>query len=146
MPEITPIDIALAATNEPALSDDTFELGGVTYGVVYLKYKAQIKFLALLQPLMETVAGKMAGVDMGLAVTGLVKYCSDSLPELAAIVCQQTDPEMTAAKIIEMEDVTPFKLASIIVKQIKRNQMIQDVVSFFKQVLPLLKMTKLGSK
>jgi len=142
MSTITQIDTALAATNAPSLSDIEVSIGDRSWKVVFLKYAEQVKFLALLQPLMESLAGKMAGIDSGMTAAGLLKYCGGNLPEMAAIVCRQTDSTVTAEQLVAIEGVSPFKLASIVVSQIKRNQMIEEIVSFFEQIVPLMKMSK----
>ena len=119
-----------AATNDPLLSNDSFELGGKTYKVVHLKYKSYVAFLRLLEPVMKGVLGVMshqaglglAGIDLGKVDTSsLVGLATENLPSLVQIVCSQTEP-ITVQEIEEME-TTPFDLANIVFLQVRKIQL-----------------------
>lgn len=151
-PSITPQEISRAATNDPALSDDEFILGGRKFKVVDLPYDDYIKFISLMQPLLESLVNgvsEKAGLKLpeiviptsGFTVAGLVKACVGALPEMACIVCSQTDPTITVDEVKTLAK-TPFKLAQVVLKQIVRNNIIKDFSDFFEQVIPFLKVTE----
>jgi phage tail sheath gpL-like len=140
-PELSQKDVALAATNDPSMSDIVATIGGKQYPIVYLPYKDQMLFLALLAPLLQSVAGRMAGIDSELTAAALLTSCAEVLPPLAAIVCRQSDPAVTAESIVEGE-TSPFELAGAVVKQLNRNNLVQQVAAFFQQIGPLLALKK----
>lgn len=144
-PKITTLDLVRAATNDPALSTISVTLGDKDYPVVDLPYDAYIRFLALLQPLLEVFASKLTGGLSGsstgaLSAASIIQYCSSSLPEMALIVVEQTDPDITIEQV-KVLGKTPFKLAAIVIKQIEANKMITEISDFFVQLLPLMKMS-----
>lgn len=141
-------EVARAATNDPALSLSEFVLGDKTFKIVDLAYDDYIKFLALLQPLIEGVvngastAGSfdVAGIHVaseGFTVQGILKYCTTKLPEMVRIICAATDPSVTVDDVKRLGR-NPFRLAEIVLKQIAQNKMIQDFASFFQRAMPLL--------
>lgn len=145
---IEPREIARAATNDPALSLSEFTLGDKTFKIVDLAYDDYIKFLALLQPLIEGVvngANNTSGFDVagihvasdGFTVQGILKYCSTELPEMVRIICAAADPTITVEDVKRLGK-NPFRLAEIVLKQIAQNKMIQDFASFFQRAMPLL--------
>lgn len=147
--KITKEDAALAATN--TLSIASFELGGKEYKVVNLRYDDYLKFITYLTPLLETFFGSLASVG-GIKVVSpsspinamsIVKYAGESLPELACIVCNQTDPTVTTENVKiwceNSEPRGPFKLAELVIKQIEQNKIVNDFASFFVQMLPMIK-------
>jgi hypothetical protein len=144
--KITSIDIARAATNDPALAPTKVVLGDRSFPVMDMPYEDNVKFLAFLQPLLESIAGRVAGLtgDSGLASAGLMKYCASSLPEMAHMVCRQSDPSITVEEVKRLGK-TPIRLAGVVAAQMKHDRTVQDIVDFFNQMLPLLKLTKLGS-
>jgi hypothetical protein len=132
-----------AATNEPTLSDNEFTLGERVFKVVDLEYDAYLKFITKLAPLMKAIAGGLMasrGASMSSAIdpAALVEHCVNELPDLAALVCQQTDPSVTPADVKKWAK-TPFKLATIILRQIEQNKIISEISDFFAQMLPLMK-------
>ncbi len=135
-----------AATNDPALSNDSFELGGKTYKVVHLKYKSYVAFLRLLEPVMKGVLGVMshqaglglAGIDLGKVDTSsLVGLATENLPSLVQIVCSQTEP-ITVQEIEEME-TTPFDLANIVFMQVKKIQLGDKFSAFITRISETMK-------
>jgi hypothetical protein len=145
--KITNIEIARAATNDPALAATKVQLGDREFPVMDMSYEDNVKFLAYLQPLLESVAGRVAGIsgDAGLASAGLLKYCGDALPEMARMVCKQSDPSITVEEVKRLGK-TPIRLAGVVAAQMQHDRTIADIVDFFKQMLPLLKIAQLGSK
>jgi len=108
---------------------------------VDLPYDSYLKFLALLQPLFQAFASRFTGktglsFGASMAPVELVTTCAEVLPELACIVCEQTDPLITVEEVKKLGN--PLKLASLVVTQIKFNRMIQDIADFFVQILPLM--------
>lgn len=147
-PAVTQLDIVRAATNDPALAKDTATLGDRTFPLVDLPYDDYIRFLALLQPLLETLTSQLArtaGIGTGLASilspNALVKYCAESLPEMVCIICEQTDPTITVSEVKRLGK-TPFALATIVLLQVQQNRIIADITDFFVQILPFLNMGK----
>lgn len=145
MPEETILsqtEIVRAATNDPMLSDDSFTLGDRTFQIVDLAYDDYIMFFTYLQPLFESFA---SGITDGVISTGanfsvsdLLKHCASSLPNMVCLMCRQTDPYITAEDVKKLGK-NPFVLAAAVLKQIRRNRMIEDISDFFEQILPLLK-------
>lgn len=137
-------EIVRAATNDPSLSTASFTLGDRTFTIVDLPYDDYIKFFAYLQPLIEKFAGAVTGIAFttaqadDLSVSGLIKYCSESLPEMVRMMCSQTDPTVTVEDVKKMVR-SPFKLAAIVMEQVKANKVIEDMTDFFEQIVPLLK-------
>lgn len=137
-------DIVRAATNAPTLAKDQFTLGTRTFSVVDLSYDDYMTFMVLLGPMMESVIGgvmTMQGVSVTssqLSPKDIITHLSGSLPELARLVCAQTDPTVTI-EFVKKEGKTPFKLAEIVLKQIEQNRIISDIASFFAQMLPVIK-------
>jgi len=135
-------------TNDAALSERSFDLGGREFKVVDLAYDDYVKFLALLQPLLESVATKIAAykglvptadaADTPITAAGVLKYCVKELPELVCIVCRATDPTVTVDEVKALGK-NPFKLAGVVLTQIDHNKIIKDIGDFFVQMLPLLK-------
>jgi hypothetical protein len=133
---------AFAATNDPALSPDSFTLGPKTFPIVFLKYKDQITFISQLQPLL-TMFTPDSGTPKGLeeivssiSVGGLMKYCLTGLPEMVALICRNTDPTITVDYVTE-HAVSPFQLCGIILQQVAMNNMLGDIISFFRALRPL---------
>lgn len=141
-------EIIFAATNEPALAPDEFKLGDRTFKVMNLKYDDYIKFLGYLRPFLEGI-GQALVASKGIQVPNiningpsfnidtLLTFCINDLPEMARIVCKQTDPTVTAEQIKEWAG-EPFTLCEIILRQVARNNMIGQFASFFGQLLPIL--------
>lgn len=141
--------IVEAATNDPALSPDEFRLGDARFKLVYLPYDDYLSFLTYLRPFMEMIAGAVSkkrnvsvpGIDLGPApafdMDNLIRFCGNSLPEMVRLVCKQTAPDITVEQIKE-GGKNPFVLASIVIRQVAKNQMIKDFADFFAQMTPLL--------
>lgn len=140
--------IAQAATNDPQLAPDEFQLGDRVFKILDLPYDDYVKFLAHLQPFIDVLAAKMGGrqgvklegLDLGdgFSIATIVKFCGASLPEMARIVCSQSDPTVTVEDVKKLGR-NPFMLASIVLRQLVRNGIIQDFASFFGQVIPLMR-------
>jgi hypothetical protein len=142
---LTEREVIRAATNDPSLSDRTVTLGGRTFKVVDLEYDNYLKFLALLQPLLESVASKVAsmrGITIEnssgtMNVSGMISYCGQSLPEMVRIVLSATEPDITIEEVKQLGK-TPFKMAEIVLAQVDQNNIIKDISDFFAQSLRLL--------
>lgn len=149
-PKMSTKEIHRAATNDPELSDNTFVLGERTFTVVDLEYDSYLKFITKLAPLMKAVAGGLlasrgSSVPNMLDPAMLVEMCINDLPELAALVCQQTDKSVTTEEVKRLGK-TPFKLAHIVLKQIEQNKIISEISDFFAQMLPLMRVAMNLSK
>ncbi len=147
-PTLTPEDLTRAALNTPELAKDSFTLGDKEYKILDLGYRDYTKFLFYLQPLLETFMGTLTSrsdisvpglsIPMGkIDPSGIMKYCEESLPAMACIVCKQTDPEMTPEKIMDVAK-SPMQLARIVLQQIIQNKMIEEFVDFFGALTQLL--------
>lgn len=130
-----------AATNDPALSKDEFQLGGKTYKIVHLKYKSYVAFLHLLEPVMKGVIGVMsqqagiglAGIDLGKVDTSsLVGLATNNLSALVQIICSQTET-ISVAEIEEME-TTPFDLANIVFMQVRKIKLGDQFSAFIMRI------------
>lgn len=147
--QLTQKEKVFAATNDPSLATDQFTLGERSFPVLYLKYKAQLKFIAHLQPLLELVGGAIAGgpaisgLELGtrLNLASLMQYCAEDLPAMVALMCQQSDKEVTA-EWVEDNCEGPVQLAGIVLKQVGRNRFVPQILDFFVQILPTLMMVK----
>jgi hypothetical protein len=147
---LTTVQITTAALNDPALSPDEFKLGDRVFKVVDLSYDDYMKFITLLSPLIDSIFGKLArrapsipGVTLApdtdqFSVKQLFQYCGSTLPEMAALVCKASDPEI-AVDEIKLLAKTPFKLADVILLQMERNNILKDFADFFARILPLMK-------
>lgn len=152
MAELTEQEIARAATNDPQLSTKEFTLGDRTFKIVDLEYDDYVIFMSKLAPLMKSVASGLAsshGINVSdkphsIDATSIMEYCSADIPDLATIVCRQTDPTITAKEVKRLGK-TPFRLATLVLMQIEQNHIIADISDFFVQMLPLLKVS-MGSK
>jgi hypothetical protein len=155
-PKLTNAQVVAAATNSPALADDTFTFGGRTFPILHLDYDSYLEFMAYLQPLLEGVASKFArakgvslpGIDLPSLEEGgfglLMKFCKKDLPEMAALVCNQQarQNEKAEDKVtpewVKKNARTPFELVAIVMKQIDKNKMISDFADFFVQIFPMM--------
>jgi hypothetical protein len=150
-PSLSEQEILAAATNHPSLSTDEFVLGDRTYKVVSLPYDDYITFLTYLQPFLDGIVGKIAdkaevsipGISLSSPIdaSAFVRFCGKSLPEMARLICKQTNPDITVDEI-KVQAGNPFVLASIVLKQVNKNKMIATFASFFGQLTPLLKSLK----
>lgn len=147
---ITNEEAVKAAINVPELSEVKFILGDIEFKVIDLGYDDYLKFLTFLTPMLEAFVGSLASIG-GVRVmtpaaevnaTAIIKYCGESLPELACLVCNQTDPSITKEDVkkwsVQGSPKGPFKLAEIVLKQIDQNKIIADFASFFGQMLPMI--------
>lgn len=149
---LTKVEVIRAASNDPLLSTDKFTLGDREFTLLDLGYDDYMKFLTLFAPLFDgifkNVAQKQAAKETGLPgldtpslsdvpITTIITYCADNLPQLAHIVCKQSDPKITVEEVKTLAK-TPMKMVEIIMLQIKRNNIIKDFADFFQQILPLV--------
>jgi hypothetical protein len=146
-PSLSPEQILRAATNDPALSKDTFTLGSKTFKVVDLKYDDYLKFITYLSPLLDAIAksmlsmtGRVEESEEKFSTSTLFQYCGKELPEMARIVCAQTEPDITPDEVKELAG-TPFKLIDVVWAQIVRNKMIDEIAAFFGRMAALLSQT-----
>jgi hypothetical protein len=154
---LTEQQIALAATNNPALSNDSFTLSGKTYKYVHLSYDYYIEFLLKIKPLLAAVVGTVSmkaratvtlpGIELSAnPMSGVVDFCSGDIPDMVRIIVNNTleaegrdDEKITVADIKKIRGVTPMQLSEIIMGQVVYNNMIAEFASFFVQSMPLLK-------
>jgi hypothetical protein len=128
--------------NDP--TDVVVKLGGREFPIKDLPYDDYLQFLLKLQPLLESIVGKIAsfkGVSMdtgeSLTSSALLKYCGTALPELVRLICKQSVPDVTTDDIKRLCP-SPFLMASVVMAQVQQNRMISDFADFFGQVLPLM--------
>jgi hypothetical protein len=147
-PTLNDRDKVFGATNDPTLATDQFMLGERTFPIIYLEFDDHLSFLTQMQPLLDMFVNTMknnmsANFDLseGLSITGLMKFCGKELPELARIICSQSDKTVTT-EWIKKNARSPWVLASIVMKQIEQNRMVEDFSDFFKQILPILQTVK----
>lgn len=140
--------------NRAAWNDavEHFTLGGREFKIVDLPYDDYTRFLSYIAPLMEHIVKKMvlsqaAGLALpdGIALEptsftafDLLKVCTDNLPQMAQLVCKQTDPFITVEDVKKLAG-KPMPLADIIIRQIVQNGMIGDFKDFFERMISMLK-------
>lgn len=137
------LEIVRAATNDPALAKRTMKLGDREFAIVDLPYDDYLLFVAQAQPLIELLMGSLPGVKAAglldtLTPATLISYCATSLPEMARIVCSQTDAKITADDVKRLGK-SPIALAMLVLAQVEQNGIIAEFRSFFQQMSPLLK-------
>jgi hypothetical protein len=139
VPTLDKTAIAEAATNHPALSKDEITLGGKKYKIVHLKYDDYILFLTLLAPLLEVAFSQMqlTTTPVNLDVLKVISMCGTNLPQLGQIVLSQTQSEITIEEVKALCP-TPFKMAELVLLQVKHNEMIKDFGSFFPQLTEMM--------
>jgi hypothetical protein len=138
-------EIVRGATNAPELSTNVVQVGGREFKVVDLSYDDYMVFLTKLQPLLMALTASVTSrfglnqnVDLAsVTPASIIQFCGKDLPELACIVCRQTDSSVSVNDMKVLAK-TPFAMAKIVMAQIKQNRMIQDFSDFFVQMLPLL--------
>lgn len=157
---LTDQDIALGVTNDPALSQDEFELCGKKYKFVHLSYDYYIEFMFKIKPLLAAVVGTVsskAKVTMSLpgiellpseaaGMSGIVQFCASDIPDMVRIIANNSvefdgrpEDRVTVETIKKARGITPMSLAKIVMGQVRFNNMIGEFGSFFVDCLPLLK-------
>lgn len=134
---------------------DEFTLGERTFTIYQLPYDDYCAFMTHIAPLMENICkriilSKNGGVELpggitieaaSFSVFDLLKICSHTLPEMAQLVCKQSDPTITLDDVKKLAG-KPIALAEPVLKQIMVNGMIQDFKDFFAQMISMLKAFK----
>lgn len=157
-PLLTDQQIALGATNDPALSEDSFLLNGKTYKYVHLSYDYYIEFMLKIKPLLAAVVGTVAakakstvslpGIELieKNPLSSVASFCTADIPDMVRIIVNNSlEADGRDAEKIKVEDikkvrgVTPMLLSNIIMGQVVYNNMIGEFASFFVQSMPLLK-------
>lgn len=134
-----------AAVNAPA---DTFKLGDREFQLHDLPYDDYIAFVGYVSPLVDTlinrVKGKntagIPGIDLDVTQFGaiqILQFCGGSLPEMVRLICKQTDPDITVEDIKKLAG-RPTLLATIVMRQMAQNGIIQDFTDFFGQMVKTL--------
>jgi hypothetical protein len=142
-------ELARAVTNDPALSEDQFTLGGRVFTIIDLEYDEYVTFTTMLKPLFEVLFARFTGgvsipgIDLstGLSADGVMRFALADLPEMARIVCSKTEPDITIEEVKKLAK-QPFKLAEVVVAQILRNNIINDFSTVFTQLRRLIPTTK----
>jgi hypothetical protein len=158
-PTLTEQQIALGATNDPALSKDEFELNGKKYKYVHLSYDFYLEFMFKIKPLLAGVVGAMAskskatvnlpGIELipsdGSGVNGILTFCKDDIPDMVRIIVNNSlEADGRDAEKISVNDIrkfrgnTPMSLTRIIMGQVLYNNLIGEFGAFFVESLPLL--------
>jgi hypothetical protein len=136
-----------AALNLPS---DEFELGGRRFKVVDLGYDDYLEFLNLLSPFVDIVVGKITGnisvpgIDLdvnNMNSASFIALIGNKLPELATIVCRQTEPSITVEEVKALAR-KPTALIPPVIKQVTQNGMVKDFTDFFGQVTGILKVVR----
>lgn len=141
-PTLTQTEIVRAFTNTPVLAKNQVVLGDRTFPIVDLPYDDYLVFFSLLSPLFNVVAGlgvfsgMVGDVVEDMTPQSLLKYCGQELPQLAQICLKQSDPTITVEDVKKISN--PFKLATVVLKQIEQNNMLVDIKDFFELTLPLM--------
>jgi hypothetical protein len=153
---LTEQQIAFAATNDPALSSDSFKLDGKTYKYVHLSYDYYIEFMFKIKPLLGAVVGTIAakskstvtlpGIELTDSSSSVINFCTADIPDMVRIIINNSleaegrDAEkLTVADIKKVRGITPMSLSEIVMGQVHFNNMIGEFGSFFAQSVPLLR-------
>jgi hypothetical protein len=154
---LTPAQITQAATNDPALSNDSFVLNGKTYKYVHLSYDYYIEFLCKIKPLLAAVVGTVAAKDKStVSIPGIdlvenpmasvAAFAGHDIPDMVRIIINNSleadgreSESVTVADIKKIRGITPMTLSEIVMGQVTFNSMITEFASFFVQSMPLLK-------
>lgn len=149
----------LGAINDPALSQDEFELCGKKYKYVHLAYDYYLEFMFKIKPLLAAVVGTMAakskstvsipGIEListdGAGPLTLLKFCGNDIPDMVRIIVNNSleaddraSESITVADIKKFRGVTPISLTRIVMGQVVYNNLIGEFGSFFVESLPLL--------
>lgn len=149
-------EVAFAVTNAPELSPTEFMLGDQKIALVDLGYDDYVKFMFFLKPLLASFQAalnpaqkqSMSIPDIELAAqslsaTKLLHFCEGDLPEMALIIVKQTRPDLKVEDIKRLAG-NPFTLATLVLRQVIHNRMIQHFASFFVPMLSLMTKMKQG--
>jgi hypothetical protein len=134
-----------AAVNAPA---DTFTLGDREFKLYDLPYDDYIAFVGYVSPLVDTLINRVKtkntvgipGIDLDVTQFGaiqILQFCGASLPEMVRLICKQTDPDITVEEIKKLVG-RPTLLATIVMRQMAQNGIIQDFTDFFGQMVKTL--------
>lgn len=154
-PSLTPEQIVLGATNDPAISKDTFKLGDKTYKYVHLSYDYYIEFMLKIKPLLAVVVGTVAAKAKATVtlpgiqlienpMQGVLQFAGEDIPDMIRIIvnnsleAENSTDKITVPQIKALRGITPMSLSGIVMGQVTYNNMITDFASFFVQMLPLL--------
>ena len=136
---LTTKQISHAATNAASLTEHTFKLGDRVFPVVYLAYDDYIEFLTYLEPLLSALGtSAVEGFNPLALSSAILQYCKTSLPEMVHIMAKQTDPEITIDDVKKLVR-NPFALAGAVLEQVKHDRMIEEISSFFAQIIGMMK-------
>jgi hypothetical protein len=166
LPEPTQQQKLSAATNSPAFASDEerFTFGGREFVVLDLSYDNYLDFIALLQPLVDSIVSGVAGSlfkkpssdlpgiplqdNFNFSISSIIKYCGKDLPKLAAIVMntEAASKEEKASLVtdawVRKHAKSPMELVGIVMLQVNKNKMISEIGSFFVQFLPQFQKAK----
>ena len=155
-PTLTPEQIILGATNDPALSKNEFKLGDKTYKYVHLSYDYYIEFMVKIKPLLAAVVGTVASkAKSTVTLPGIkllenplgsaIQFAGQDIPDMVRIIinnsleAEEKTERITVEEIKKIRGVTPMSLSNLIMGQVVYNNMIPEFASFFVQMMPLLK-------
>lgn len=148
-PQLNNEDLVRAALN---LQADEFVLGDRAFKVADLGYDDYLLFISLLSPFVDVVcstfmnAGNITVPGISLEVNGMsaskfIALVGKQLPELAHLVCKQTDPTITVDEVKKLAK-KPTALIDPVIKQIVQNNIIKDFSAFFGQAMGILRAAK----
>jgi hypothetical protein len=149
VPVISDYEKTRAAINAPS---SHFELGGRKFNIVDLPYDDYLQFVQYLTPFIDGFAARLIGskvgfsipgVDLGPAITvsSVIDMCGKQLPEMAQIVCRQTDPAITVEEIKKLAG-KPGALVAPVIKQLTANRILEDFTTVFAQLTMILPTAK----
>lgn len=145
-------ELSRATHNDPA---SLFTLSNANTGesrefeIKDLEYDAYIQFVDLARPILAAVAGIVETADEGgefkvrfnptkIDFGELIKLAGSELPQMAHIICRQSDPK------IRLEDVKrlgrrPHVLLEVVLQQIKQNGIVTEFADFFPRIAEAVK-------
>lgn len=110
----------------------------------HLDYDSYLEFCDLARPILQTVAG---GLDLGGLASGdlqfnpakidfgeILRQAGSELPRMVWLCCKQTDPKITLEEVKRL-GYRPQAMLTVVLKQIKHNEMVQEFASFFPKIV-----------
>lgn len=137
--ELTKMDVAEAAANDPNLSREEVVLEGQVFKIMHMGYDDYMAFVAYLEPFFSTLLSSsgLTQAPTNLDFKSLMVLCKDDLPQMGRLVLKQSKPDITVEEVKALCK-TPFKICDLVFLQFHKNEMIKDFQSFFPQLVTIL--------
>jgi hypothetical protein len=151
MTEISQSDQLKAARNE---GYGTFTLSNPASGdsksfeIKHLSYDAYLEFCELARPILTACSSaldmgnnngefKLEFNPMAVDFASLLKLAGKELPRMAWLCCRQSEPKITIEEVKHL-GYRPQALLSVVLQQIKHNEMVKEFADFFPKIVEQL--------